>query len=342
MRRNAGLAASLFFTVLALAACGHGTVIGSGPLPTPTPIVPKVTNEFPIPTANSNPGGLTVGGDGFIYFTEQTTGKIGQVTTGGTFKEFTIASSGGMAGNNAIDITSGPDGNLWFTERGASPGIGMMTLADKITEYPIAGGSPARITPGPVPKTLVFTDPGTNSIGQITTAGTIAEIPIPTANSNPLGIAVNSADAAHVYFVEHDASRIGILNVQTGTIDDSHPTLTPNAGPTSIAQGPDGALWFTENNVAKIGRITTSGVMTEYPLAPATSANGLVSGVDNNLYFGDTAQNKIGRISAITPSSVSEYSIPSANAFPGQMLIGPDGLIYFTEVQADKIGQLNY
>ncbi len=75
MRRSAGLAASLFFTALALAGCGHGTVIGSNPLPTASPIVPKVTNEFAVPTAGANPGGITVGSDGFLYFTEQGDGK---------------------------------------------------------------------------------------------------------------------------------------------------------------------------------------------------------------------------------------------------------------------------
>ena len=40
------------------------------------------------------------------------------------------------------------------------------------------------------------------------------------------------------------------------------PTL--GSQPTSIAAGPDGALWFTESGSNKIGRITTAGVITEY------------------------------------------------------------------------------
>lgn len=342
MRPSAGLAASLFVSACALAACGHGTVIGSGPLPTPTPIIPKVTNEFAIPTANSNPGGLTVGRDGFMYFTEQNTGKIGQTSTGGSMKEFTIASNGGTAGNNGFDITAGPDGNLWFTERGASPGIARMEITNQaVTEYPVAGSSPAFIVPGPVQNTLVFSDPGHNAIGQITTSGTVSETGIPTANANPLGLTTNSGDVNHVYFVENNASNVGILNVQSNVISEV-PTLTPNAGPTAIVQGPDGALWFTENNVAKIGRLTLSGQMTEYPLSPATSATGLVTALDNNLYFADPAQNQIGRISGISPGTVTEFAIPTANALPFKLIIGPDGRIYFTEAQGNKIGQLNY
>jgi streptogramin lyase len=32
--------------------------------------------------------------------------------------------------------------------------------------------------------------------------------------------------------------------------------------------GPDGALWFTERLADKIGRLTTAGLFTEFPLPP--------------------------------------------------------------------------
>jgi streptogramin lyase len=41
------------------------------------------------------------------------------------------------------------------------------------------------------------------------------------------------------------------------------PIPTPNSQPLGITPGPDGALWFTENEGNKIGRITTAGAITE-------------------------------------------------------------------------------
>ncbi len=342
MRRSAGLAASLFLTALALAGCGHGTVIGSGPLPTPTPVVPSVTNEFAVTTAGSKPSGITNGRDGFLYFTELNAGNIGQMSTGGAVKEFGIAAKGGTAGNFGVNITSGPDANLWFTEQGPKPGIATMAISgNAVTEYPIAGSAPVSIVSGPAQNSLVFTDPGHNAIGEISTAGTFVETTIPTANANPLGITVVTGDVNHAYFTEHDASKIGVYDAAAKTITEV-PTLTPNAGPTTIVQGPDGALWFTENNVAKMGWMSTSGTMKEFPLAPATSATALVVGLDNNLYFADPAQNKFASISGLTGSNVVEYAIPTASALPAQMVLGPDGRIYFTEQAANKIGQINY
>jgi virginiamycin B lyase len=53
---------------------------------------------------------------------------------------------------------------------------------------------------------------------------------------------------------------------------------TGNSEPNSIATGADGALWFTEWNTGKIGRITTAGVINEFPIptpsAPAYIAAG--------------------------------------------------------------------
>jgi virginiamycin B lyase len=55
-----------------------------------------------------------------------------------------------------------------------------------------------------------------------------------------------------------------------------YPIPTANSSPNGIAAGPDGALWFTEN--AKIGRITTAGAITEYPIGSA--ARVIVAGPD--------------------------------------------------------------
>ena len=62
----------------------------------------------------------------------------------------------------------------------------------------------------------------------------------------------------------------------------------------SITTGPDGNLWFTEND-GKIGRITTNGTLTEFPL-PIYSNNprGITAGPDGNLWFTETGANKIG------------------------------------------------
>jgi virginiamycin B lyase len=111
------------------------------------------------------------------------------------------------------------------------------------------------------------------------------------------------------------------------------------AGPISIASGPDGNLWFTEAYANKIGRITPSGVITEFVIPTGESLPyGISSGPDGNLWFTESKANKIGRI---TPSGViTEFVIPTANSFPCGISNGPDGNLWFTELKANKIGSI--
>lgn len=44
----------------------------------------------------------------------------------------------------------------------------------------------------------------------------------------------------------------------------SHHRLEPGCGPTTIASGPDSALWFTEWNGNLVGSVTTCGVIETY------------------------------------------------------------------------------
>ena len=76
-----------------------------------TPPAGTIT-EFPLPTPGSQPGVITAGPDGNLWFTEVDGNKIGRITPGGRISEFPLPTPGSRPGA----ITAGPDGNLWFTE----------------------------------------------------------------------------------------------------------------------------------------------------------------------------------------------------------------------------------
>src|SRR5260370_38884686 len=96
-------------------------------------------------------------------------------------------------------------------------------------------------------------------------------------------------------------------------------TPTTDSVPTGITAGPDGALWFSEDLNNKIGRITTDGVITEFPNA-GTDLSGITSGPDGALWFTDNF-GKIGRIT--TDGVISKFNTPSGS-FPVGILTGPD------------------
>jgi hypothetical protein len=105
-----------------------------------------------------------------------------------------------------------------------------------------------------------------------------------------------------------------------------------------IATGADGALWFTEGAANKIGRITTSGLITEFPIPTSDSFPIFITaGPDGALWFGESRASQIGRIT--TSGVVSEFPIPSG-AVPYDIVTGIDGKLYFAEWVGDKIGRI--
>jgi virginiamycin B lyase len=110
-----------------------------------------------------------------------------------------------------------------------------------------------------------------------------------------------------------------------------YPTPADSYG---IATGPDGNLWFTEPHVNKIGRMTTAGVVTEYPVPTAGSLpREITLGPDGNLWFTEAIGDKIGRIT--TGGVITEYVVGPAHdgsSLPEGITAGPDGNLWFTQV----------
>src|SRR5262249_37219556 len=84
--------------------------------------------------------------------------------------------------------------------------------------------------------------------------------------------------------------------------------------PADITVGPDGNLWFVEDSENlggnRIGRITPSGVLTEFPqLRPLSGPLSIVAGPDGALWFTEFYGSRIGRIT--TDGIVTEQRLPS-------------------------------
>ena len=61
---------------------------------------------------------------------------------------------------------------------------------------------------------------------------------------------------------------------------------TPDSVTLSLANGPDGAIWFAERDGNKIGRVDAAGAITEFPVPRADSKpREIVLGPDGNLWF---------------------------------------------------------
>jgi hypothetical protein len=113
------------------------------------------------------------------------------------------------------------------------------------------------------------------------------------------------------------------------------------AQPNLLTSGPDGNVWFTDDNGA-IGKATVAGVITEFPIpqdASSVSFGGITSGADGNVWFTkfSTQGSTVGKM---TPAgTLTEFPIDSSANPPQAIAWGTDGNLWFGGAY-DKIARM--
>lgn len=216
---------------------------------------------------------------------------------------------------HTVAITPGPDGNIYYTRE------------------PIVGGACIH-----------------SYIGQLTPSGTITEFPTPCSSLN----GITSGPDGNLWFTLNNYDAIVRMTPQGAMTQfgGMAPSSPYNNNPYGITAGADGNLWFTDEFSGpalqgRIGKMTTAGILTEYPM-PATDGNNflenIAAGPDGNLWFTAAIGNFIGRI---TQSGViTEFPLPTGmpgaatTAQPFGITAGPDGNVWFTEVSRGQVGRI--
>jgi virginiamycin B lyase len=277
----------------------------------------------------------------------------------------------GRQGRRSQAATSFPSQPQWLARkrqchRSPGTGIGLARLlplalllfaasspivrSQTVTEFPIPSGYESKgIVAGP-DGNIWFAE--YLKIGRVTLTGVITLFATPTFSASNGGIA--SGSDGNLWFTEQ-VGIIGRITPAGAIVEFQLPVdfLAPTPG--AIVAGSDGNLWFTEvaivfngsvyGAVGRIGRITTAGLITEFPVTPldptssgVANISGIASGPDGNLWFTESGANKIGRIT--TAGIVTEFALPTAASQPLLITAGPDGNLWFTEANACQIGRI--
>ncbi len=144
------------------------------------------------------------------------------------------------------DITAGPDGNLWLLNNGGE-------------------------------------DLATWSVSKMTPSGAFTNYPLPDA-----GLLTDIAPGpdGNVWYTR-EREGFTTPNAAVGRITPSGAAteypLNPLSDPKGISAGPDGAVWFGESYDTIVGRITTSGSLTEFTVD--AKPHGITLGPDGALWL---------------------------------------------------------
>ncbi len=214
-----------------------------------------------VPT-QTNPWGVTLDGNGNIWFSEFSANKIGFFnTTTHTFVETTIPS----ADASPYGITTAPNGKIWFAENDLSK-IGTFTPTTTghitIAEHAINTFSPHLITAdkaGNIWYSQGFSGvigeyvPNTGMHKDFQGSNGICPNPNNCPGTHISGISTDSHGM--VWFDDSLDARVGYLNPQTGSVKAirlSNTSAHPHDG--LIVDGSNN-VWFTELYANKLGKI---------------------------------------------------------------------------------------
>ncbi|HEX8741502.1 MAG TPA: hypothetical protein VF712_00060 [Thermoleophilaceae bacterium] len=264
------------------------------------------------------------------------TGKgIAQLGGAGVVREYSL-------GSGAAAITRGPDGAIWATLRDAQsiarvtpdggraiwqtrPYKGYLEAIERGPDgnlwYADTGDILARMDGGG-PETFV-------RLGRITPHGKLKEWILGGSNTSPHDFV--AGPDGRLWVAQANADRIARVRVGPRLRAKIFNVPVGLRHPASLVVGPDRALWFIGRRDGAIGRITTTGRFTKYPLPwkhsgldPSLdpSPQSLTVGADGALWFTEDSRDLIVRMTMAGEMRVYPIAFLSGVAAPGPLRTG--------------------
>lgn len=281
------------------------------PTLTPDPPEPNHIEEFDLPTANSGPHSIAVGPDGHIYFTELVANQIGR-----------------------LNIPADPTPTPTFTE---------FPLPDQSTIrglFCITANPSASLSPDP---NVYFGEADLSQIGQLDPTA----LPTPAITESAATDACNVSDVTsgpdgRIYYTQSGGCS------QLGRFDPAGPSVTNFTTTCSLSYGitdaPDGLLYYLDgcSNVVQFDPATELETVSLVSAMPFCDQSRITPGPGGDLFYtGGCGDSRIGRLNPTSAPVVETlYNIPNGAAASG-ITAGPDGNIYFTQRDVNRIGRLN-
>jgi len=184
----------------------------------------------------------------------------------------------------------------------------------------------------------------------------IASVPILPANANPVNpVAIKEwnverggrprdpfATADAVWFVGQAGDYIGRLDPATGKIETRD--LEDGSGPHNLIVGEKGGVWYTGNLKGYIGRYSPTRDDIDRFVMPDDAADDPHTMVfdddQSHIWFTVQIGNFVGRLD-VDSGATELIAVPTANARPYGIKLGPDGTIWVALLGTNKLAQID-
>ena len=294
--------------------------------------------EWDVPTKGAHPHDPAVGMDGALWFTEQMQNKIGRVEPStGAFKELPLK----VDNSGPHGLVADAEGNIWFTGNFAHYIGKLDPQTGEVKEYKM---------PDPKaedPHSLIFDADGIlwfsvqvgNFVGRLDPhSGKVELRTVPTANSHPYGIQVNSQGIP--FFCEFSTNKLGSIDPKTLAIRE-YP-LPEGVRPRRLAIDGQDLVYFTDFEGGNLGRLDPkTGAVKLWPSPGRAKSQpyGIAITPDEMVWYSESGvqPNTLVRFDPKT-EAMARTNIPSGGGTVRNMAATADGRVYIACSGVNKVG----
>ena len=257
---------------------------------------------------------------------------VAQAAPSGTLKQHKLPT----ANSNPRSITSGSDGNFWFTESSEflPAAIGRITPSGAVTEFLVDCNFCilSDIIQGPA-GVLYYTS-NADQLGRITTAGvSLTAVQMPNSNALAGDLASHGDD---IWITDFNNNVVWRYDIPTGVFTEFVPP-TPGSVPFDVAVDSSGIVWFTEFGNNAIARLDpATGNIIEIPTT--SPPRGIAIATDGQVWF--TSRFTPQAVGRLDPATNTVVEFPLTDVGPEGIAASPDGSVWFTQTTRGNVAQI--
>jgi virginiamycin B lyase len=246
-----------------------------------------------------------------------------------------------------LEITTGPDGALWFTQNGTNS-VGRITTDGQVQEFSLAslpGNHPGDLTVGPDGNVWVLKlfggpqDPA--AVVRVEPDGSLTQIGL----DREVGSITTGPDGKlWITAPEFGNSSIGRLAPEPGAVPEWF-DLDGSTTPQDIITGPDDYLWMPSG--AGNPSVPTQMIKVDpqdpteqvsFPVDPffADVASAVTIGPDGQLWTAWSAHDFVARVTTSGSSTIFRQGVPQGGD-PADIASGPDGNVWVTLSNSNQL-----
>ncbi len=278
-------------------------------------------------------GGETlVSSNGYMWVWAVTDNKISRYDTAGSKTDYT---PGGDLGDS-YGACVGPDSRVWFSDYTNNKLVAITTGGSPtITEYTtgFSGKGPCGLASDGTD--LFVACLTTDQILKVTAStGAVAATYSGTAGSGIFQICHSSGV---LYFTCNSSHHVQKFTISGASFSSRVSTKTASGGPYGITIGPDGNLWYVEEAVDKVAKISTdlSTTHLDYATGVTSSDPRFIAADSSSLWVTDYGGKKLLQVA--TNGTVTQHSFPSTrspNDKPVFVAVASNGHVWVTAPEA--------